>query len=127
MNIIVKKSKIHGRGVFANKDFKKNEIVIKWDISHLISRNEFENLKSKDKRYVSYFKNGKYILHKAPEKYVNHSCNANTKTKNNADVALRNIKKGEEITANYLKEKVPGLKMKCNCGSKNCIKMLKSD
>jgi len=46
MNIIVKKSKIHGRGVFANKDFKKNEIVIKWDISHLISRNEFENLKS---------------------------------------------------------------------------------
>ena len=30
-NVIVKKSKINKKGVFAVKDFKKGEIVLKWN------------------------------------------------------------------------------------------------
>lgn len=124
MNIIIKKSKIQGKGVFANKDFKKGEIVLKWDVSHLLDKKDLKKIKNKDKRYISYYKNNKYIIYQSPEKFVNHSCDANTKAKDDSDVAIREISKGEEITANYINEKVPNLNMKCNCGSKKCIKIL---
>lgn len=29
-DISIKKSKIHGKGVFAKRDFKKGEVVLKW-------------------------------------------------------------------------------------------------
>lgn len=124
--VLIKKSKIHGKGVFANRGFKKGEIVIQWKTQNLLTQKELEELPSKEKRYVSYFKDGKYILYGIPERYVNHSCATNTKTKNGADVAVRTIKKGEEITANYLKEGVPHLNFKCQCGSKNCKKLIKT-
>ena len=57
-----------------------------------------------------------YFLMKLPEKYVNRSCNANTKSKNLCDVAIRDIKKGEEITSSYKNNS-----FKCKCGDKNCV------
>lgn len=110
-DIIVKKSKIHGLGVFAAKDFKKGETVIKWDISDKITGKEYGV--AKDKKYLS--KIGKtYIRMKSPAKYVNHSCNANTFVKNFCDVAKRNIKKGEEIMGNYIEDGGTA-EFKCKC------------
>ena len=43
MDVIIKKSKIEGKGVFAARDFKKGEIVVKWDISHQLSPEEAKN------------------------------------------------------------------------------------
>ncbi len=54
----------------------------------------------------------------SPEKFVNHSCQANTKVKNGCDIAIKNIKKGEEITADYGKE--ISVSFICRCGHKNC-------
>lgn len=59
----------------------------------------------------------------APEKYVNHSCEPNTTAKGFCDVAIRNIKKGEEITGNY-EETAGGASFKCSCGSTNCKKII---
>jgi len=123
MNIVVRKSKIHGRGVFSARDFKKGEIVIKYNLKHL-TKEEYENLSESEKHYTSY-EDGKYWLFSSPERFVNHSCEPNTNPINKCDVAIRNIKKGEEITTDYLKDNVPGLNMKCNCGSKNCRKIIK--
>ncbi|MEK6900694.1 MAG: SET domain-containing protein-lysine N-methyltransferase [Nanoarchaeota archaeon] len=124
---LVKSSKIHGKGAFADRNFKKGEVVIEWKTKNLLTKEETKKLPLKQKRYVSYFKDGKYILHGIPERYVNHSCHANTKTKNGADVAVRNINKGEEITADYAKEGVPNMNFKCKCGSKHCKGIIKSD
>jgi len=123
-NIIVKKSKIEGKGVFAARDFKKGEIVIKWDISHTLSKSEVEKLSKEEKKYVS-FLDGKYILMQPPATYVNHSCDANTYSKNFCDVAKRDIKKGEEITGDYSENETPGFSMKCHCGSKKCRKIVR--
>ena len=121
--VIIKKSKIHSYGVFTNKDFKKGEIVLKWNTSKTLSKKEVNKLSDNEKQYIIHM-NNKYILLPAPEKYVNHSCAANTTAKQFCDLAKRNIKKGEEITANYeenYKEKLPTNNYKkCNCGSKNC-------
>lgn len=118
-SIIVKKSRIHGKGVFARRDIKKGEVVLKWDISHQLKKSEVDKLTAKQKGYVSYM-NKKYVLMQPPAKYVNHSCEPNTLPKNHRDIAIRDIKKGEEITSNYSKESVSGTAMGCKCGSKNC-------
>ncbi len=60
-----------------------------------------------------------------PENCVNHSCDANTNAKDFCDVAKGDIAKDEEITADYSETMVPGDAMVCNCGSKNCRKVIK--
>jgi SET domain-containing protein len=113
MDIVIKKSKISGKGVFAKRDFKKGEIVLKWNPKKL-TREKANKLTTKQKHYL-YQEKDKYFLMQLPEKYVNHSCDANTMAKNESDIAVRNIKKGEEITSNY-----PKVNFKCNCGRKKC-------
>lgn len=123
-DIIVKKSKIEGSGVFAGRDFKKGEIVIKWDILHQLTAEEVKKLPESQKRYVTFLE-GKYILMQPPARYVNHSCDANTYTDNFCDIAKRDIKEGEEITGDYSEDETPGFEMECSCGSKDCRKVIR--
>lgn len=75
--VLVKNSKIQGKGVFARRDIKKGEVVLRWDTSHLLKKSEVDRLSSKEKKYVTYL-NNKYVLMQIPERYVNHSCDPNT-------------------------------------------------
>lgn len=124
-DIIIKDSKIHGKGIFANREFKKGEIVIKYDTSDTISEEELKKVPDNKKENVGVSKDGKLFFQKAPAKYVNHSCDANTTSEDDCDVAIRDIKKGEEITSDYSKDSPPGFNMKCECGSKNCRRIIK--
>jgi len=123
--VIVKNSKIEGKGVFAARDFNKGEIVLKWNISKILTSEQVKRLPEEKKKYIT-FLNGKYILMQPPERYVNHSCDANTYVHNFCDVAKREIKKEEEITADYSESGIPDLEMKCKCGSKNCRLIIRS-
>ena len=111
-------------GVFAARNFRKGEVVLKWDTSHELTKDQANNLTGNEKQYVTCL-NGKYILMQAPERYANHSCDANTHAENFCDIAKRGIKKGEEITSDYSEESIPGLNMRCNCGSSNCRRIIK--
>lgn len=121
-DIEVKESPIEGRGAFALRDFKKGERVLEWGERKELSDEEFAALSEDEiRRYVSYVGN-KRLLSVEPMKYINHSCDPNTKAQNNADVAIRDIAAGEEITSRYAN---PGEEnIKCNCGAPNCIGML---
>ncbi|MEK6974653.1 MAG: SET domain-containing protein-lysine N-methyltransferase [Nanoarchaeota archaeon] len=124
-NILIKRSKIHGYGIFANKDFKKGEVVIKWDISKSLNERKINKLPKKEKKYVNKI-NGRYFLMQSPERYVNHSCNPNTYVRNFSDIAKKNIKIGKEILTNYNKiGEILGSKIICNCKSKNCRGFIK--
>lgn len=114
MDVVIKKSKIQGKGIFANKDFKKGEVVLKWNPKKLTIK-EVNKLTEKQKHYLEKEGND-YFLMQSPEKYVNRSCDANTTIRNQCDVAIRNIKKGEEITSDYENNN-----FKCKCGAKNCL------
>ncbi|MFA6526041.1 MAG: SET domain-containing protein [Candidatus Buchananbacteria bacterium] len=121
--LTVKKSRISGLGVFANRAFKKGEIVVKWPTDNILSAKEAENLPAKEKPYL--IKSGrKYILMQSPARYVNHSCDANTKGGNKCDVAVRDIKNGEEITSDYYSEDGKD-EFICKCRSKKCKKIFK--
>jgi SET domain-containing protein len=122
-DVLVAKSRIHGLGVFALRDFKKGEVVFRWDISHEISKDDIAKIPDTEKPYVVH-KKGKYFLLQPPERFLNHSCDANTHVVNFSDVCKRDIKKGEEITGDYSEDSVPDTRIKCNCGSKKCRKII---
>ncbi len=120
MDIIIKNSKINGKGVFANRDFKKGEIVLKWNPTRL----KKDEVKKFPQKYILVIFGGEkeYYLMNPPERYVNHSCDSNchSDSDNFYDIAIKDIKKGEEITGDYPEIEPSGIKIKCNCGSKKC-------
>ena len=95
-----------GKGVFANRDFKKGEVVIKYNLKPL-TKEEFESLPESE-RMFTHTHWGAVMLYSEPERYVNHSNNPNTyqDLTNKREVALRDIKKGEEITTDATKDDI---------------------
>lgn len=124
VDVIVKKSKIHGKGVFASRNFKKGEVVLKWDISHRLTKEEVDKLPENEKRYIICM-DGRYILMQPPARYINHSCDANTYADNFCDIAKRDIKKDEEITGDY-SDDISKQSFECKCGCKNCCRIIKT-
>lgn len=123
-DLIVKKSKIDKKGAFAARDFKKGEVVLKWN-PKILTKAEVGKLPSGKRHYLYRAGKNKYFFMQSPEKYLNHSCKPNTRIKNYCDVATRDIKKGEEITSDYTQNKGDlSVSFKCNCGSKNCKGMI---
>lgn len=121
-NVSIKKSKINKKGLFTTRGFKKGEVILKWH-PKILTKPEVDKLPENKKRCIDKIGKNKYFLHQAPERFVNHSCEPNSRTKNKSDIAIRNIEKGEEITTNY------GIGItvafKCACGSKKCKKIIK--
>jgi SET domain-containing protein len=126
-DVIVKKSPKEGNGVFAVRNFRKGEVVVRWDVSHKFTHEGLKKLSQDDQNHTSYIGKGIYVLMQPPSKFVNHSCEPNTYVKNYCDTALRNIKKGEEITTDYSLNGVDAWELKCNCGSKKCRKIVYGD
>ncbi|MEK6860458.1 MAG: SET domain-containing protein [Nanoarchaeota archaeon] len=109
-DVVIKKSKIRqfpdGKGVFANRDFKKGEVIIKYNLKPL-TEEEFESLPESEKEFTHKHW-GVIYLYSVPERYVNHTSNPNTvqDLKRKRDIAKRDIKKGEEITTDTTKDEV---------------------
>ncbi len=102
--VLIGKGKLAGKGVYANRDFKKDEVVIKYNLKAL-SEDEFKKLPKSEKMFT-HQQWGQMYLYSEPERYVNHSENPNTYPdhKLQSDVALRDIKKGEMITTDATKD-----------------------
>ncbi len=128
----IKKSKIHGNGLFANKNFKKGELIFGVDISKLPRIKSEDKLSEEEELHVDYAGRGKYVVGTHPYVYINHSCNPNVLVKHETIArskfyAIRNIKKGEQFTYDYgvnamdqIDKELWKWKTKCKCGSKNC-------
>ena len=88
-----------GLGVFANRNFKKGEVVVKWSLKHLTEK-EYQNLPAYERTNFCHTRNGTIHYYSEPERHVNRSKNPNVfpDFKQEADIALRDIKLGEELT-----------------------------
>lgn len=129
-NVIVKESKIHGKGVFAAKDFKRGEPILDVDDSHVVT----DTSKPTKENYdfdLDFLAHGKIIWMQPPEKYINHSCDPNVwfKTTNNVRkiYAMREISKGEELVCDYSINGRGDATFECNCGSENCRRIWYAD
>jgi hypothetical protein len=105
-NVIIGKGNLDGRGAYADRDFKKGEIVINYNLKPL-TKEEFDRL-PKSERIFTHIHHGSIYLYSEPERYVNHSNNPNTYQDliKKCDIALKDIKKGEMITADATKDDI---------------------
>lgn len=139
-NIKVKNSSIHGRGVYARKDLVKGTRIIEY-LGRKITKDESQKIY--DKQLELHKKNptktGSVYIFDVDEnhdldgdvwwnraKLVNHSCapNCESLTEDNGTIALyavKNIKKGEELSFNYGYTVDTYEDHTCRCGSKNCV------
>ncbi len=120
-DIIVKKSKIHGTGIFAGRNFKEGEVVLRWKPKYR-PISEQKSL-TKEELHYSYIVGEQIVIMQEPERFMNHACDNNTHVVDSCDVALRDIKAGEEITANYNNDGM--VEFKCECGSGHCRRTVK--
>ncbi|MEK7104804.1 MAG: SET domain-containing protein [Patescibacteria group bacterium] len=129
-----KKRVLHGFGVFTKEKIKKGERVIVFG-GYVMTTKQFNTLTEKLKSYPFQIDNDLYFgLSKISEveeaDYLNHSCNPSCGFGGEITiVAMRDIKKGEEITIDYVmcltsREIKP---MNCDCGSKFCRKKITSN
>lgn len=140
-NFYIKSSPVEGSGLFAKRNIKKGEVILKYNIlkscKRIVDKSEIDNL-GRDGDHLDYLGNGKYAIDYSPMSLVNHLCNPNSYTKftilgKGKLIAKRDIQKNEEITKDYtlgaidqIDNKKPW-KLKCLCGSNNCRKIVIGD
>jgi hypothetical protein len=92
-------SKIHGRGVFAAKDYYIGEKVFDISMSNCLQ-----------------------LLNS-----TNHSCDPNCRVTNDSLYVIRYVRAHEEITIDYrnLGFTIKPEEFDCRCGAPNCIKHIK--
>ncbi len=137
---VIKKSKVHGSGVFASKAIKKNTKIIEY-IGKKISRKEGDKRSAKRiKKYLNseidgsvyiFELNKNFDIDGSPKynkaRYINHSCNPNCEVEIDKGKiwikSIRNIKKNEELNYDYGYDfdQEDYTDHICRCGSKKCI------
>lgn len=111
---ITKQSDVHGIGLFADEDIPKGTVIWEFDpgLDISITKDEYSRLSSVSKQFFDHYGYWSdeldiYICAADGWRFTNHSKNPNTGTINSSkgnegqDVALRDIKKGEEILFDY--------------------------
>ena len=141
----VKKSQVHGYGIFAKRKINKDTSIIQY-IGEKISKKEGDRRSAERlKKYLNSKKTGsvyifeldtKFDIDGSPSynkaKYINHSCDPNCEvdiTNNEIWIsAIKKIKKDAELTYNYgypfdsdFEDHI------CKCGSKKCVGYILSD
>lgn len=119
--IVAYSNKYKGLGIFADKDYKVGDLVNTYNISNNIKKVEYDNLAQSEK-WKYYFDIENKVAYELDEVTVriNHSCDPNiASNKHGSDFAIKDIKKGEEVTAGYMSYSPTGLV--CLCGALNCF------
>ncbi len=136
--LLVRRSNVHKRGVFAKRDIKKGErlAIFGGDIMLI---DEIDSLPASVQEYPMQIEE-RFVLGSRnaqdPEDadFFNHSCEPNSGFRGQIFlVAMRHIRAGEEITFDYamVVSKSVGsdivFEMKCKCGAKGCRNKITED
>jgi uncharacterized protein len=134
-SVVVKKSPVHGRGVFAAKAFGKGAKIIEYTGRRILWSSVPDDLDD-PRMYFFSIGNGKRVIDPSvggnEARWINHSCDPNCRVRETRGRifihASRNIPAGEELFYDYRLETdddVPRTKAIeaeaiCNCGSPRC-------
>ena len=105
-DVVIGTGNLAGKGVYANRDFAKGEVVIPYHLRPLTAQ-EYEQLSESEKMFT-HVHWGQIHLYAEPERYVNHARDPNTVQDliRQCEVAIRDIQKGEMITTDATKDDV---------------------
>jgi SET domain-containing protein len=126
--IVRRKSRIQGWGVFSTQPINKNKRIVTYDGEKVPNK---ESLKREarylKKGHIWCFKLNRLYVRDAGvggniARFINHSCTPNCYSQVIGDqiwiIAARNIRKGEELTYDYLTEGVGRIQCRCRPGCK---------
>lgn len=126
--LTIKDTGKYGKGVFAVENIKKGKIIYVLNGKRFDTMDMVKRINSDKENIDDPLQVGKrtYIDLDKISHAFNHSCDPNTGIRKRSEMfALRDIKKGEELTYDYSSVIAPTeWKMKCKCNSKNCRKIL---
>jgi hypothetical protein len=135
----VRRSGIHGRGVYAARAIKAGERIIEYK-GERISWKEADRRPASDPNDANHtflfaLDDGKRVIDAAvggnSARWINHSCDPNCETEESEDgrvfiQAMRDIRRGEELFYDYglvIDERItPSIKKdyECRCGARDC-------
>ena len=136
--IEVRTSPIHGIGIFAACNISKGTKIIEY-VGKKISKEEAEEIADRQFEKGQRGTEGHVYIFEINDDYdidgnvpwntarfINHTCDPNCETEQDSDdriwiIAMRNIKKGEELSYNYGYDLDYYKDHPCKCGSKNCV------
>jgi SET domain-containing protein len=135
LGVVVKRSPVHGRGVFATKPFRKATRIIEYSGRRILWSSVPGELDD-PRMYYFGLDDGKTVIDPAvggnEAQWINHSCEPNCEVREKRGRifihALRSIKPGEELFYDYhleVDDNVPRTKeieqeAPCHCGSRIC-------
>ncbi len=127
----IKKSNIDKRGLYANKNIKNGAKIIEYKGRVITRKQAEENSKfDNDKAIYLFNLNNRYDLDGDfrfnTARLINHSCNPNCEVAGTGlkvwIYAIRDIKKGEELSYDYGFSYDKDYKnYPCKCGERNCV------
>ena len=135
--LVLRRSRIHGRGVYARVDIPKDTRLIEYTGEH-ISNAEADRRYDDEKMHrhhtFLFILNSRTCIDAAVggniSRYINHSCDPNCvawiEGRHIWIDALRNIRAGEELAYDYEYDFLPGYTVEdlefygCKCGSPRC-------
>lgn len=113
-----------GLGTFASKNIKKGEHISEFE-GPLVIVDSFDGIPQEVQDLLFPIGFNKYLAAKEPTVRINHSCEPNAGIIGETTlVAMRDIKKDEEVTFDYSIVTADDWSLECSCGSKNCRKTI---
>jgi hypothetical protein len=108
----VRRSKVHGRGVFATRDIRKGERIVEYvgeRVSHQEADRRYEHKDDNDNHTFLFIVDRKTVIDAGvggnDARFINHSCDPNcesiTQQRRVFIDAIRNIGAGEELAYDY--------------------------
>ena len=125
--IVIHPSRLGGKGLFASELIRAGEVVVVWG-GKIFTREQVANGEAR-KGSIAAIGEGLYLAGDSsvppdPSDLMNHSCDPNVWMKDEVTlVARRDIRAGEEITADYAMwedDEIYVMPWKCRCGSHLC-------
>ena len=126
-----RRSKIQGSGVFATQAINKNKRIVTYDGEKINNRESLKReIRYLKKGHIWCFKLNRLYVRDAAvggnvARFINHSCKPNCYTQVVGDTiwirAAKNIRKGEELTYDYMTDGVGSIPCRCRPGCKGMI------
>jgi SET domain-containing protein len=128
-NFVIKDTATKGQGLFATKNFGKNEVLFKFVGNQIIDLKDIPS--STSDRFLQVGPELYINIEKHFSVFVNHACNPNTYVKIASGTAfllsLRPISIGDELTYDYALTSTDSpdtWSMECKCAPFNCRKLI---
>jgi len=123
--IYTKETKGRGVGVFATRNVKKGESISIFEGPPVVI-NSFKGIPKEVQDLLYPIGINQYLIAKEPTVRINHSCDPNAGLKDEVTlIAMRNIKKDEEVTFDYSTVTADEWELHCSCGAKSCRKVIR--